>query len=364
MMQQARNAVRWMVAGLAGGTGYTARHARRRRLAGRWGIILGYHRVIPAEETGSPYRMGMNARLFEAQIRWIAARHRVVSMEEFLATRGSNQPPPEDLVVLTFDDGYRDNLTHAAPILKELGLPALFYVTSSGLTERMPYWPETLGQMVRETDARSIRFAPGAENGEIELPLSTPAERSATCLRLIAQIRTLPAPRIEDAIAMLGARLGIDPARAREKTPRLLDAADLRALVASGFTIGSHSATHPYLPSEPTDVQRREIVESKRAIEEAISSPILDFCYPGGGNDQRTRDLVREAGYRSAVTWEPGVAGPADDPYALPRKGIGPALAAGPAGGFSPSMMEGEITGSVERLLRGARRRQTHDGGA
>ncbi len=360
-MQQARNTSRWMAAGIAGSLGFTARHARRRRLAGRWGIILGYHRVIPPDETGSLYRMGMSAGLFEAQIRWLAASHRIVSMEEFLTWRASDRTPPEDIVVLTFDDGYRDNLTHAAPILKGLGIPALFYVTSSGLTERMPYWPEVLGQMILLTQARSVSFgidpeAPGI--GAIEYPLATPAQRSCSCLRMIADLRKLPTAGIAKAIGTIAARLGVDPAVARKRTPRLLDADDVRSLASDGFTIGSHSVTHPFLPSEEIETQRREIVESKRAIESATQSPVVDFCYPGGGHDERTRSLVREAGYRSAVTWEPGVAGPADDPYALPRKGIGPALASGPAGGFSPSMMEGEITGLISHLMRGKRRRR------
>lgn len=370
MRQRARNAARWIAAGIAGGLGLTATLSRRRRLGGRWGIILGYHRVIPPGESGSPYRMGMDAGLFEAQIRWLAARHRIVSMAEFLEWHASGRTPSEDLVVLTFDDGYRDNLTHAAPILREMKLPALFYVTSSGLTERMPYWPEVVGQMIVLTEAQSVRLELGADAGtvsgagqaadrtvsegigNIEYPLATEAQRARTCLRLIAELRTLPEAGIVKAVGTLAARLGVDLALAREGTPRLLDAGDIRALASQGFGIGSHSATHPYLPSETIETQRREIVDSKRIIEEAIQAPVDDFCYPGGGNDERTRSLVREAGYRSAVTWETGVAGPADDPYALPRKGIGPALASDPAGRFSPSMMEGEITGTISRLLR------------
>jgi peptidoglycan/xylan/chitin deacetylase (PgdA/CDA1 family) len=355
MMQQARNATRWLIGGAAAGLGLPAWHAARRRLGGRWGIILAYHRVIPPEETGSPYRMGMGSDLFEAQVRWLAARYSVVSMEEFLRWHAAGRTPTEDLIVLTFDDGYRDNLTHAAPLLKMLGLHAIFYVTSSGLTERMPFWPETLAQMIVMTKAQSFAAeidplrtgAPPAER-----PLATPAQRRESCLRLIAELRTLPMIRIAAAMGKLAERLGVDPARASESAPRLLDADDVRSLSSDGFTIGSHSVSHPYLPAEEIEVQRREIEESKRVLEETIRSPVADFCYPGGGHDERSRSLVREAGYRSAVTWSPGVAGPADDPYALPRKGIGSALATGPSGRFSPAMMEAEISGFVSALVR------------
>jgi peptidoglycan/xylan/chitin deacetylase (PgdA/CDA1 family) len=355
MMQPARNTARWALSGIAGGLGLTARHAARRRLAGRWGIILGYHRVIPADECDSPYRMGMSADLFEAQIRWIASRHRIVSMEEFLWWRASDRTPPEDLIILTFDDGYRDNLTQAAPLLKDLGIPALFYVTSSGLTGRMPYWPETLGQMLLMTRARSVTLDldPGSSaRSPVSYEIATPEDRTRSCLRMVESLRRLPAARIMEAIETLAELLGVDPAHAQERTPRLLGAGDIRALIADGFAIGSHSVSHPYLPSEDEVVQRREIEESRRAIEEAARSPVTDFCYPGGGYDERTQSMVREAGYRSAVTWDTGIAGPADDPYSLPRKGIGPALAAGPSGRFSAAMMEGEISGLVGTLTR------------
>ncbi len=276
MMQPARNAARWALSGIAGGLGLTARHAARRRLGGRWGIILGYHRVIPADEAGSPYRMGMGADLFEAQIRWIASRHRIVSMEEFLWWRASDRTPPDDLIILTFDDGYRDNLTQAAPLLKELGIPALFYVTSSGLTGRMPYWPETLGQMLLMTRARSVTLDldPGSgARSPVSYEIATPEDRTRSCLRMIESLRRLPAARIVEAIETLAEPLGVDPARAQERTPRLLGAGDIRALIADGFAIGSHSVSHPYLPSEEAVVQRREIEESRRVIEEAARIP-------------------------------------------------------------------------------------------
>jgi peptidoglycan/xylan/chitin deacetylase (PgdA/CDA1 family) len=355
-----RNTMRWILSGIANGLGLPARHAVRRRLGGRWGILLGYHRVIPPGEAPSHYRMGMDARLFEAQVRWIASRHRVVSIEEFLRWLSSGRTPDEDLVVLTFDDGYRDNLTHAAPLLKELGLPAIFYVTSAGVTERAAYWPEVLAAMIKLTRARSVTLDSGMRSsgpGVIELPLATAAERVGACSKLIAELRTLSGQRITEAILRIAAGLDVDPVKARESTPPMLDGDNLRALAADGFAIGSHSATHPYLPSEEPEAQRREIEDSRRVLEATIRGPVLDFCYPGGGHDGRTRSIVRAAGYRSAVTWEAGVAGSADDPFALPRKGVGPALAAGLSGAFSPAMMEAEISGFISDRFRRRNRR-------
>ncbi len=349
-MQGTRNAARWIVAGCATRLGLDRRHAIRRRLAGRWGIVLRYHRVIPADEPPSYYRMGIDEALFERQMDWLAARHRLVSLDEFLWWTRSRQTPPADLIVLTFDDGYRDNRTHAAPILARRGLPAIFYVAASCFTERMPFWPETLAQMIRTSASESVT-AP-LDGRETSLPLATEPDRARSCLRLITGLRKLPTARIAEAIDLLASRLGSDPARAREATPPVMDAADVRALAAMGFLIGSHSVTHPFLPSEPAATQKAEIEDSRRLLEEATGAPVLDFCYPGGGYDATTVRLVREAGYRSATTTDPGIAGWQADAWRLPRLGVGQALATGPSGRFSPSMMQVEMSGLMDRLLR------------
>ena len=155
-MSGARKMPRWLAANVLSTIGSPTRFAARRRREGRYGIILRYHRVIPLDEPPSYYRMGISEALFESQMKWLASHRRVVPLEELLQCLDSGVTPPEDLVVLTFDDGYRDNRTHAAPILRLYGLPATFYVTSSCLTARMPFWPEVIAQMIRLTDETTL----------------------------------------------------------------------------------------------------------------------------------------------------------------------------------------------------------------
>lgn len=68
-----------------------------------------------------------------------------------------------------------------------------------------------------------------------------------------------------------------------------------------------HTVTHPVLTTIAQDDARREIAESKRAVEHELGRPARIFCYPGGYYSQREVDLVRESGYRAAVTCEFGV---------------------------------------------------------
>jgi peptidoglycan/xylan/chitin deacetylase (PgdA/CDA1 family) len=356
MSRAMRQATRWITAGAAGTLGLVSSHSRQRRLGGRWGIILRSHRVIPADEPVAPYRMGIGVDLFASQMGWLAEHGRIVALEEFLCWKDSGKTPPQDLYVLTFDDGYRDNLTHAAPILERHGMQATFYIAAACLTERMPFWPEVLSQVVRLTSARSRAL--DVDGVATVLELGTPEHRVETCLAAIDRLRKMPAERIAAEVARISEVLQVDPDRARDATPPVMSAADLRALVAKGHTIGSHTVSHPYLAAEPAAQQREEIEESRRMLEEAVRAPVLDFCYPGGGYTATTRDIVAAAGYRSATTSDLGIAGPQDDPFRLPRLGIGEALSRGPSGSFSPVLMRAETSGFFADLYRSRRARR------
>lgn len=110
-----------------------------------------------------------------------------------------------------------------------------------------------------------------------------------------------------------------DPGR---PIPGLLSATEIKALRRAGIAIGSHTLTHPKLVECPPDQQRRELQDSRSALENLLGEAVPHLCYPYGSFDSQTLALAREAGYQSATTCLRGQALPTDDPLALPRKGI------------------------------------------
>ena len=151
-------------------------------------------------------------------------------------------------VVLTFDDGYVDALTEAAPILKRYGFTATCYAVSDAL---------------------------GAHNHWDD--------------RYVTERKTL------------------------------MDRGQLQQWQAAGMEIGSHSSSHPWLDKLPEAAAFAEISESRATLRRLFNAPIDHFCYPFGGFTRETVALVKRAGYRSAVTTQPGVARTSSDPYRLPR---------------------------------------------
>jgi|RhiMethySRZTD1v2_1073278.scaffolds.fasta_scaffold273382_2 peptidoglycan/xylan/chitin deacetylase (PgdA/CDA1 family) len=99
----------------------------------------------------------------------------------------------------------------------------------------------------------------------------------------------------------------------------LADWAELRDLAAGGFEIGAHSLTHPHLTAIAPDQARREIEDSRRVIEDGLGREVVHFAYPFGAVDPAVREMVAEAGYRTACTTHIGLSGAHDDPLMLQR---------------------------------------------
>lgn len=95
--------------------------------------------------------------------------------------------------------------------------------------------------------------------------------------------------------------LGGNPSWASGKP--IADAPTIRELAARGFTIGSHSRSHPRLPQCPDQVLDAEVVGSRRELEDLTGRRVDVFAYPFGHVDQRTADVVERAGYRAAFTF-------------------------------------------------------------
>jgi peptidoglycan/xylan/chitin deacetylase (PgdA/CDA1 family) len=99
----------------------------------------------------------------------------------------------------------------------------------------------------------------------------------------------------------------------------LMDEAQVREWLKAGHRIGSHSLSHPYLTRLSRRDAREEIVTSKKKLEDTFGVPVEDFCYPYGNWNETVRNLVMEAGYRSACSVDFGVNTPDVSPFSLRR---------------------------------------------
>ncbi|HEU4754422.1 MAG TPA: polysaccharide deacetylase family protein, partial [Armatimonadota bacterium] len=198
---------------------------------------------------------------------------------------------PGGQVVITFDDGYRDNRQYAAELLRHYRLPAAFFLTAGWIGTQHRFWWD-------EVEARIRHSAPSTAGA---LP---PGALARSVWDACSKLRALPAPARRRQMARLGPE---PPAAASADLPMSWDEA--RELARMGFSVGAHTVTHPALSGLEEAEARREIQGSRELLEEALGLPVRHFCYPydeairwGRKVPAGCRRLVEEAGYETAVT--------------------------------------------------------------
>jgi glycosyltransferase involved in cell wall biosynthesis/peptidoglycan/xylan/chitin deacetylase (PgdA/CDA1 family) len=294
--------------------------------------VLLYHRV--ADLDVDPWGLAVSTERFAEQLEAIADSAEPLTARELHDAVASGRLPRRSVVV-TFDDGYEDNLTVAQPLLARHGLPATVFVASGGLGESREYWWDELERIVLETDVlpETLEF----ELGRWELGSDyehypswrawqdPPTARHAMFLELYRLLRPFGSGRRDELLAALRVAAGV-PFTPRA-THRRLDLDGLARLSAvDGIEIGAHTVTHPRLTDTSLDEQRYEVEESKRRLEEALSARIASFAYPhgsAGDYSEHTIGVVAEAGYAGAFTAREGIVTTASRPFELPRISVG-----------------------------------------
>lgn len=275
--------------------------------------VLSYHRV---NDEGDPFFPALPTAVFEEQMTYVAATHTVLTVED-LVERARYHRLPHNAVAITFDDGYRDNLTHAAPILRRLGLPATIFLATGLIGPREVAWFDRLAQALKLTEVSSVR----APDGRC-LPLTTASARLRALADLLGQLKTRPDDDLRRFVDETVRALGVPDTGSLKGSMLTWD--DVNALMGLGFAIGAHTVSHPVLSRVSLARARAEIETSRDIILSLRGHAPRAFAYPNGGAGDYTdavRNIVRGAGFTCAVTTRFGVNTAATSPFELRRGG-------------------------------------------
>lgn len=354
----ARRALKHVLAGAAWASGSLDTWRLLRRLArGPEVRIYGYHRIVSdarraARATMPP--LSTSLRSFAIHLDHLTRRYEVVSLEAAAAMLAGTRPfPRRPPCVITFDDGYRDVLEHAAPLLCDRRVPATMFVSTAVLDAGRPLLHDRVhALMLRARRARepvsAVAVPPRARwalaRADAALQADDPLAASEAILAGLARAD------VERVADLLAARLG-EPRG--EEVPPCLDWDGVGRLAAYGVTIEAHTETHAHLPLEPDDVVVRELEASREAIARATGRAPAALAYPAGRYDDRVLALARRCGYRIGVTTEDRPNRPGDDLLRLGRKMLSDAHGLG-LFGLSPSLVAAQLDGlfSALRLSR------------
>jgi len=302
-------------------------------------LILLYHRV--ANPGPDPQRLAVRPDHFATHLDRIRRDAEVLSLAEVQAARQDRRLPRRG-VAITFDDGYADNATAAAPLLRHGGLPATFFVTTSCIDGTREFWwdeleqwflgPGELPRTVRLTmggriwsadlgDAATWSARDALAHQDWTIDDRDPTPRHAAYRHLCSALKPLTGSARRRVLDDLAAHAGRQP-YVRD-THRAMTAQQIAALAAERtISVGSHTVTHPSLGALPISEQRPELQESRATLSAITAQPVTLLAYPFGGradHSWRTRRAARAAGYQVACVNEPGLVRTRTNLFRFPR---------------------------------------------
>jgi len=276
-------------------------------------IILLYHRVT--DLSGDPEMLAVSPANFRQHMKFLKNHFRILRFEEdWSQVKGP-------AVVITFDDGYADNLLEALPILEEIGVPATFFVSTGHIgIEKEFWWHQLEGILLREGEFPPSFRLNDPQHGSVWYA-GTLIQRQALYAELNRLMQIVEGERRELWLEQL--RKWAGRGMSAQSPHRSLSREELRRLAESPWsTIGAHTVTHSALSSLSEEQQRHEILTSRREIETITGTEVTTFSYPFGRKADYNRTsirLCRDAGFSKVAANFPGPVHRWTDPFQLPR---------------------------------------------
>ena len=280
-----------------------------------WRILM-YHRVIDPVEAGYPLQPGMyvTPESFAMQMHYLSKEARVIGINQLVEELQSGKEIPAKTVVLTFDDGWADNYTHAFPILKELRLPASIYLATSFIGTNRSYWSDSIAQALyllsREPKHLQTVCARLEESEIIDeraaaccvqfLRMTEPSESPEAFDSLVERIAALPYDermQTVNTILKLSKEFCVTPSQRS-----FLAWDEVAEMANAGITFGSHTHHHhPLVELSETRI-KDEIEHSMLELRDHNIEATSVFCYPRGSFDDKTQQALHDKNIPYALT--------------------------------------------------------------
>lgn len=284
--------------------------------------ILAYHRVL---ESVQPEGFDFDLELisadrsgFHAQMSLLKRSFSPMSFQDVIDCLDQDERLPPRAVLVTFDDGYDDNYRVAYPVLRDLGMSAMFFVSTAHIDSGAPYAYDWAVHMICRTRHDHLKLP------QMGIDWALPPqreERRRIAARFLARLKTFPAAVQQAQITELESAWSMP--RRPHADCRPMDWEQLREMQAGGMEIGSHGVSHSMLARMRREEMLHEVNESRRVLEAQLARPVQVMSYPVGdygAYDEAVMQATREAGFRLACSYVAGTSrSAADDGYALRR---------------------------------------------
>ena len=296
--------------------------AHVRRIEGA--IILMYHSVANNRHTHfiDPANH-VPADIFERQMHFLVQHKKVIPLSALVKLIQKGKTPPGNIAVITFDDGYLDNLTVAAPILEKYNLPATLFLPTGYIDRGENQW---IDQAYTIFYYRSKKRLTWGKKMDLHFDLSAPNQFQAAYHVVCAELLAADQSKRRSLLSELCEQL-----QPTTTAPRLtMTWEDVRNLVTqySCFEIGGHSLWHTDLTSVTKAQAKNEFAACFQQIKNKTGKPPSSYSFCYGRTSETLRQLAAEAGFEAACGGQgiDPVIKNAADRYRLPRVTAPPSM--------------------------------------
>jgi len=299
-----------------------------------------YHRV--AELGCDPWGLSVKPEHFAEHLEVLQKHYRLMRANELAASLEKGKLPRR-AVVITFDDGYADNLLAGKPLLEKHNVPATVFITTGCVGNEREFWwdelerlclqPGRLPEMLRlNVKGKTYEWNLEGASNYTEAAYKGSRQwraweekKASTRQVFFLSLWELMHPLLDserqqvrdDLLSWAGA------SRPGRSSHRSLSSDEVLTLAEGGLVeVGCHTVTHPKLAALPVAMQREEILNSKARLEEILGRAVSSFAYPYGRRCDYTNETItitRDAGFESACVTSSGVVSRHVNRYELPR---------------------------------------------
>lgn len=291
----------------------------RKRIVNKHIIIFAYHRIYPGKD--NIFVKNIYPEEFGKQIKYLKGNFKIYSFEKLINLLSSNKMDngtKENIAVITFDDGYKDNYVYAYPILKKYQVPATIFLVSGCIGKDELFWWDKIGYIISNSQKSSINIPNFGDFSLID------NQKKFHCIFfLLSKFKKFSNQLKNKYIINLQKICGVTiPPGLGEKT--ILSWGEIREMKDNGISFGSHTLNHPNLANIDLNEAEKEIIHSKKMIKERLKTDITLFAYPHGSKSDYNSEiieLIKNTGFKCACTSHQKLVNKYDieDIYNLPR---------------------------------------------
>ncbi|MHA1344597.1 MAG: polysaccharide deacetylase family protein, partial [Promethearchaeota archaeon] len=309
--------------------------------------ILSYHKI----NDDYPNWLNLNTKVstFEKQMAYLKKHYHILSLKEAINLLETKQKIHDNIITVTFDDGYKCIYKNVFPLLKKYKIPATIFLTVNPPEYKEPLWFEYVIYAINNTSRKTLDLEPV---GLRKYLIDTLEEKKGVIEQVVTYVKKLDKKDREDFFQFMFKELQINLNDLKIKD-EILSWKEIKEMKESGLLIGVHTMSHSILTNIALEEAEYEIRQSKKIVEERIGEKTHFFAYPNGGWNDFNDDIInilKNNQFLCACTLVNGINN--TDLFTLRRINIYEGLTTDISGLFYKPLFVAEISGILHLFRR------------